>query len=350
MNDMSDHDVLSESVLRRSDRKSEASDDRRGGLARLPRPDLRPRPLLLGLFGRESARTLRRAALVHAAARRMNHPVALDAHLPPLDVDHAEEAALTVQNGCVSGSKRVAQLTRSKDCCDRKRKSHWPLAKAERRLGSRKDDVVLRAAYLLGPDGLDDFDQAVTDIADRRRDRIEISIVGPLAPWDFVELDLGPRQARLLGLGFPGGPFIDRAAQDGDPGSVRFPRGLTGPGDAPSDFSFSGLKTALFYAVRKLTGDELAERRADLAASYQRAIVRALVERAEAAAEQRNAGLIAVAGGVAANSELRSALPGAALAPLALCTDNAAMIASAARYADAVPSPGYLAVDAYAST
>ena len=115
------------------------------------------------------------------------------------------------------------------------------------------------------------------------------------------------------------------------------------------DFSFSGLKTALLYAVRDLSPDELERRRADLAASYQRAIVRALVERTIAAAEQTGAPRIAVVGGVAANSELRAALPGAALAPLPLCTDNAAMIASAARFREDAAHPGYLALDAYAT-
>jgi N6-L-threonylcarbamoyladenine synthase len=97
--------------------------------------------------------------------------------------------------------------------------------------------------------------------------------------------------------------------------------------------------------VRDLDPVELERRRADLAASYQRAIVRALVERIEAAASDR----VAVVGGVAANSELRAALPGAVAAPLSLCTDNAAMIASAARYTEAVPPPEYLALDAFAS-
>jgi N6-L-threonylcarbamoyladenine synthase len=91
------------------------------------------------------------------------------------------------------------------------------------------------------------------------------------------------------------------------------------------------------------------ERRADLAASYQRAIVRALVERTHEAAEKGGSTKIAVVGGVAANSELRASLPEATAAPLALCTDNAAMIASAARYTKAVPYPSYLALDAYAS-
>ena len=102
--------------------------------------------------------------------------------------------------------------------------------------------------------------------------------------------------------------------------------------------------------MRDLGADEVERRRADLAASYQRAIVRALVERTRVAAEQTGAERIAVVGGVAANSELRSSLPDAALAPLELCTDNAAMIASAARYVEEIPFARYLALDAYAST
>jgi len=151
--------------------------------------------------------------------------------------------------------------------------------------------------------------------------------------------------ARLLGLGYPGGAAIDRLAREGDPEAYAFPVARV-PG---YDFSFSGLKTALLYAVRDLSPEELERRRADLAAAYQRAIVRALVERTLAAAEATGAGRIAVVGGVAANSELRAALPDAALAPLALCTDNAAMIASAARFVGAVPCPDYLELDAYAS-
>ena len=151
--------------------------------------------------------------------------------------------------------------------------------------------------------------------------------------------------ARLLGLGYPGGREIDRLARDGDPGAYDFPVARV-PG---LDFSFSGLKTALLYAVRELGGDELEARRSDLAASYQRAIVRALVERVREAAEQTGRRQVAIVGGVAANSALRAALPDAAAAPLALCTDNAAMIASAARWAEPVPYPKYLALDAYAS-
>ncbi len=147
--------------------------------------------------------------------------------------------------------------------------------------------------------------------------------------------------ARLLGLGYPGGREIDALAKQGDPRAYDFPVARV-PG---LDFSFSGLKTALLYTVRDLSPHELEARRADLAASYQRAIVRALTERVEATGADR----VAVVGGVAANSELRAALPDAALAPLSLCTDNAAMIASAARYAPPVPYPEYLSLDARAT-
>jgi N6-L-threonylcarbamoyladenine synthase len=151
--------------------------------------------------------------------------------------------------------------------------------------------------------------------------------------------------ARLLGLGYPGGREIDRLAREGDPKAYDFPVARV-PG---LDFSFSGLKTALLYAVRGLGEGELEARRADLAASYQRAIVRALVERVGEAAERTGRRRVAVVGGVAANSTLRAALPEATAAPLALCTDNAAMIASAARWTEAVEYPRYLALDAYAS-
>jgi N6-L-threonylcarbamoyladenine synthase len=149
--------------------------------------------------------------------------------------------------------------------------------------------------------------------------------------------------ARLLGLGYPGGAEIDRLAREGDATSFDFPVARV-PG---LDFSFSGVKTALLYATR---ATDVEERKADLAASYQRAIVRALVQRTEEAAERTGAEKIAVVGGVAANSELRASLPDAVAPPLALCTDNAAMIASAARYAEAIPPPRYLALDAYAQS
>jgi N6-L-threonylcarbamoyladenine synthase len=151
--------------------------------------------------------------------------------------------------------------------------------------------------------------------------------------------------ARLLGLGYPGGAEIDRIASDGNPDSFAFPVARV-PG---LDFSFSGLKTALLYAVRDLGEEKTERRKADLAASYQRAIVRALAQRIDAAVSQTGLDRVAVVGGVAANSGLRAALPSARFAPLELCTDNAAMIASQARYVEALPYPRYLALDAYAS-
>jgi tRNA N6-adenosine threonylcarbamoyltransferase len=152
--------------------------------------------------------------------------------------------------------------------------------------------------------------------------------------------------ARLLGLGYPGGAAIERLARDGDPEAYDFPVARV----SGFDFSFSGLKTALLYAVRELDAAELERRRPDLAASYQRAIVRALVDRTREAAAATGARQLAVVGGVAANSELRRTLPEATAAPLELCTDNAVMIASAARYTGAISYPGYLGLDAYAST
>ena len=151
--------------------------------------------------------------------------------------------------------------------------------------------------------------------------------------------------ARLLGLGYPGGAEIDRIARDGDPSAFPFPVARV-PG---LDFSFYGLKTALLYKVRDLGEEEVERRRADLAASYQAAIVRALAQRMDEAVSATGLDCVAVVGGVAANSQLRASLPDVRFAPLELCTDNAAMIASAARYVEALPYPRYLGLDAYAS-
>jgi N6-L-threonylcarbamoyladenine synthase len=159
--------------------------------------------------------------------------------------------------------------------------------------------------------------------------------------------------ARLLGLGYPGGPRLERAAARGDDTAYDLPVSMVGR--EGHDFSFSGLKTALRYAV---DGEPaVRERRNDLAASYQRAIVRSLVGRTMEAVDSTGHTTLAVVGGVAANSALRAAFQEAcdargvtlALAPMELCSDNAAMIASAARFTDPVPFPDYLARDAYAS-
>jgi N6-L-threonylcarbamoyladenine synthase len=175
------------------------------------------------------------------------------------------------------------------------------------------------------------------------RDRSGFSVLG--TTLDDAAGEAFDKGARLLGLGYPGGAELDRLAAEGDPAAFSFPVArVTG-----LDFSFSGLKTALLYTVRDLAAGELERRRADLAASYQHAIVRALVERTMQAAQETGLEQVAVVGGVAANSELRSALSDAALAPLPLCTDNAVMIASAARYSPVIQYPEYLALDAYAT-
>jgi N6-L-threonylcarbamoyladenine synthase len=175
------------------------------------------------------------------------------------------------------------------------------------------------------------------------RDRSGFEVVG--TTLDDAAGEAFDKGARLLGLGYPGGAALDRLAREGDPGAFDFPVARV----PRHDFSFSGLKTALLYAVRDLPAAELEHRRADLAASYQRAIVEALVGKTLAAAETTGLERIAIVGGVAANSELRQAIPDATPAPLELCTDNAAMIASAARYRPTVPYPEYLALDAYAT-
>jgi N6-L-threonylcarbamoyladenine synthase len=156
--------------------------------------------------------------------------------------------------------------------------------------------------------------------------------------------------ARLLGLGYPGGAALERLARGGDPHAFDFPTGSRMPG---LDFSFAGLKTALLYRVRDLGEEESASRRADLAASYQRAIIESLTIRVERALTQTGLARLALGGGVAANGPLRERLGslGVELGVPApeLCTDNAAMIASAARFVDPIPYPGYLDLDVYAT-
>ena len=154
--------------------------------------------------------------------------------------------------------------------------------------------------------------------------------------------------ARLLGLGYPGGPALSKLASTGDPAAFDFP---TGARVAGLDFSFAGLKTALLYKTRELGAEETERCAADLAASYEHAIVEALIARVERALELEPR--LAIGGGVAANRLLRERAAGLGvpvhIPPPRLCTDNAAMIASAARYADPVAYPGYLDVDAYAT-
>jgi N6-L-threonylcarbamoyladenine synthase len=143
--------------------------------------------------------------------------------------------------------------------------------------------------------------------------------------------------ARMLGLPFPGGPHLDRLARAGDPKAIAFPRSLMH--DGSYDFSFSGLKTAVRYHLDAHPEDAVA-RTADVAASFQAAVVDALSTKALRAARDLDVKTIALAGGVAANSSLRADLErrgGLAglrvlVPPLEYCTDNAAMIAAAAYY------------------
>src|ERR1700689_1209489 len=170
--------------------------------------------------------------------------------------------------------------------------------------------------------------------------------------------------ARMLGLGYPGGPALERLAVGGDPQAFSFPGSRAesargGRGGAHRafaqglDFSVAGLKTALLYKLRELSSQDALARASDLAASYQAAIVDSLLDHAQRALARSGLDRLGGGGGVAVNGELRRRLQalGATLhiPPPALCTDNAAMIASAARYGRRLAYPDYLALDAYAT-
>ena len=156
--------------------------------------------------------------------------------------------------------------------------------------------------------------------------------------------------ARLLGLGYPGGPALSKLAATGDPTAFKFPTAAKVGG---YDFSFAGLKTALLYKVRDLGPQETARRAADLAASYEHAIVEALMIRVRRALDAEGIPRLAIGGGVAANRLLRERAQALGVdvhvPPVSLCTDNAAMIASAARWVQPTAFPDYLALDAYAT-
>lgn len=141
--------------------------------------------------------------------------------------------------------------------------------------------------------------------------------------------------AKILGLGYPGGVALDKLAQTGDPDYFRFPRALSA--DDRLDFSYSGLKTAVALHVQKLSDEDLASSKADIAASFQEAAVDVLCDKSILALKKTGRKLLAISGGVAANSRLRSRMDEVCsdlgirvvYPPLHLCTDNAAMIAGA---------------------
>jgi N6-L-threonylcarbamoyladenine synthase len=161
--------------------------------------------------------------------------------------------------------------------------------------------------------------------------------------------------ARLLDLGYPGGPALERLAREGDAGAFDLPVAMSrGPG---LDFSFSGLKTAVAYLCRDLGPEGVEERRADLAAGFQAAAVGQLSAKLNRALKSHEWQAVALGGGVAANGALREAVRELCerrgvqlkLVPGSLCTDNAAMIGSAARFAPPLPYPDYLSYDAFAT-
>ncbi len=159
--------------------------------------------------------------------------------------------------------------------------------------------------------------------------------------------------ARMLGLGYPGGPALEKLAREGDPAGFQMPVAMSR--DPGLNFSFSGLKTALVYLCRDLGPDGVEQHRADLAASFQAAAVGQLTAKMERALKRGEWEAVALGGGVAANGPLRAAVAELCerrglplkLVPISLCTDNAAMIGSAARFAEPIPYPDYLSYDAF---
>lgn len=144
--------------------------------------------------------------------------------------------------------------------------------------------------------------------------------------------------ARAVGLGYPGGPKVDKLAKEGNPDAIKFPRAHVD--DAPYDFSFSGIKSAVLNYINSCEMKEEEFNKADLVASFQKAVVDALVSRAIKLTKETGVGKLAIAGGVASNSALRKALQDECKkngiqfyspSPI-LCTDNAAMIGAAAYY------------------
>jgi N6-L-threonylcarbamoyladenine synthase len=183
------------------------------------------------------------------------------------------------------------------------------------------------------------------------RDRAGHELLG--STLDDAAGEAFDKVARLLGLGYPGGPALERLAAEGDPSAFEMPVAMTR--DPGLDFSFSGLKTSVAYLCRDLGPEGVEQRRADLAAGFQAAAVGQLTAKLERALSEGEWGAVALGGGVAANRPLRAAVAelcerrgiGLKLVPIELCTDNAAMIGSAARYAPRLEYPEYLSYDAF---
>jgi N6-L-threonylcarbamoyladenine synthase len=183
------------------------------------------------------------------------------------------------------------------------------------------------------------------------RDRAGHELLG--STLDDAAGEAFDKVARLLGLGYPGGPALERLAAEGDPSAFEMPVAMTR--DPGLDFSFSGLKTSVAYLCRDLGPEGVEQRRADLAAGFQAAAVGQLVAKLERALRKGGWEAVALGGGVAANRPLRDAVAELCaergvelkLVPIELCTDNAAMIGSAARFAEPIPFPEYLSYDAF---
>jgi len=164
------------------------------------------------------------------------------------------------------------------------------------------------------------------------RDLVRTPIVHLSDTYDDAAGEAFDKVARLIGLPYPGGPSIDKAAKDGDPAAIAFPRPLSGPGDPELAFSFSGLKTAVARYVEKNPDAD----QNDIAASFQEAVADTLTAKAIRACRAQDVETLVIVGGVAANSRIRALAEERCsqagielrIPPMRLCTDNGAMIAA----------------------
>ncbi|MCA1737916.1 MAG: tRNA (adenosine(37)-N6)-threonylcarbamoyltransferase complex transferase subunit TsaD, partial [Actinobacteria bacterium] len=258
------------------------------------------------------------------------------------DLDEIERLAVTVRPGLIGAL--LVGLSAAKGLAFARRLSLIPVNHLEGHVA---------AAYLTDPTLEPPFVALVASGGHTALYSVTESGMGLLGQTlDDAAGEALDKGARMLGLGFPGGPAISGAARAAAPGRYNFPVALKEKDSL--DFSFSGLKTSLLYKLKELDEESVREELPHLAAGYEAAVVQALARKLLRAAELHGAPALVVAGGVAANASLRRVVVEECerrniklvIPPPELCTDNAAMIGAAAATTPAVPFPDYLSLNA----
>jgi tRNA N6-adenosine threonylcarbamoyltransferase len=258
------------------------------------------------------------------------------------DLDEIERVAVTVRPGLIGAL--LVGLSAAKGLAFARRLSLIPVNHLEGHVA---------AAYLTDPTLEPPFVALVASGGHTALYYVTESGMGLLGQTlDDAAGEALDKGARMLGLGFPGGPAISGAARAAAPGRYNFPVALKEKDSL--DFSFSGLKTSLLYKLKALDEESVREELPHLAAGYEAAVVQALARKLLRAAELHGAPALVVAGGVAANASLRRVVVEECerrniklvIPPPELCTDNAAMIGAAAATTPAVPFPDYLSLNA----